>query len=82
MKNEQQPAYPCMPIQDQFKRLIAPIPGMSKFELVFLEMYKLRIGYIHRTDTENITEALKNTEAYFKGLEAYYKTKEDLKIIE
>ena len=30
--NQQQPAFPCMPIQDQYNRLIAPIPGMSKLE--------------------------------------------------
>jgi hypothetical protein len=36
--NEKQPAFPCFPIQDQFQRLIAPIPGMSK-----LEYYSLHI---------------------------------------
>jgi hypothetical protein len=37
--NEQQPAFPCMPIQDQFNRLIAPIPGMSKLEYFTLIIY-------------------------------------------
>ena len=29
---------PCMPIQDQFGRLVAPIPGMSKYEYVLLQI--------------------------------------------
>lgn len=32
------PALPCMPIQDQFGRLVAPIPGMSKYEYVLLQI--------------------------------------------
>jgi hypothetical protein len=32
------PALPCMPIQDQFGRLVAPIPGMSKYEYVLLNI--------------------------------------------
>jgi hypothetical protein len=32
------PAMPCMPIQDQFGRLVAPIPGMSKYEYVLLQI--------------------------------------------
>jgi hypothetical protein len=37
--NENNPAFPCMPIQDQFNRLIAPIPGMSKLEYFTLNIY-------------------------------------------
>lgn len=32
------PAFPVMPVQDQFGRLIAPIPGMTKYEHVLLSI--------------------------------------------
>jgi hypothetical protein len=32
------PAFPCMPVQDQFGRLVAPIPGMTKYEQVLLQI--------------------------------------------
>ena len=34
-----QPAYPVVPLQDNFKRLIVPIPGLSKLEYFALEIY-------------------------------------------
>ena len=34
-----QPAYPVVPLQDNFKRLIVPIPGLSKLEHFALEIY-------------------------------------------
>ena len=34
-----QPAYPVVPLQDNFKRLIVPIPGLSKLEHYALEIY-------------------------------------------
>jgi hypothetical protein len=34
-----QPAYPIVPLQDNFKRLIVPIPGISKLEHFALEIY-------------------------------------------
>jgi hypothetical protein len=34
-----QPAYPVVPLQDGFKRLIVPIPGISKLEHFALEIY-------------------------------------------
>ena len=38
-----QPAYPVVPLQDNFKRLIVPIPGLSKLEHYALEIYKAKI---------------------------------------
>lgn len=38
-----QPAYPVVPLQDNFKRLIVPIPGISKLEHFALEIYKAKI---------------------------------------
>lgn len=44
MSNLTQPAYPVVPLQDNFKRLVVPIPGLSKFEHFALEIYKARIS--------------------------------------
>jgi len=43
MSNLTQPAYPVVPLQDNFKRLVVPIPGISKFEHFALEIYKARL---------------------------------------
>ena len=43
MNNLIQPAYPVVPLQDNFKRLIVPIPGLSKLEHYALEIYKAKI---------------------------------------
>ena len=32
------PAFPVMPVQDQFGRLVAPIPGLTKYEHVLLSI--------------------------------------------
>ena len=42
-----QPAFPIMPIQDNFKRLIVPVPGLNKLEHFALEFYKV---YKQNTD--------------------------------
>jgi hypothetical protein len=44
MNNLTQPAYPVVPLQDNFKRLVVPIPGLSKFEHFALEIYKVRLS--------------------------------------
>ena len=44
MNNLTQPAYPVVPLQDNFKRLIVPIPGLSKLEHFALEIYKARMS--------------------------------------
>ena len=43
MNNLTQPAYPIMPLQDNFKRLVVPVPGISKLEHFALEIYKARL---------------------------------------
>jgi GTPase Era involved in 16S rRNA processing len=43
MNNLTQPAYPVVPLQDNFQRLIVPIPGISKIEHFALEIYKAKI---------------------------------------
>ena len=44
MTNLTQPAFPIMPIQDNFKRLIVPVPGLTKLEHFALEIYKARMS--------------------------------------
>ena len=52
MNNLTQPAYPVVPLQDNFKRLVVPIPGLSKFEHFALEIYKTRL--LNNIDDSNI----------------------------
>ena len=40
MSNLTQPAFPVVPLQDNFKRLIVPVPGLNKLEHFALELYK------------------------------------------
>ena len=51
MNNLTQPAYPVVPLQDNFKRLVVPIPGLSKLEHYALELYK---SYKNNADEEEI----------------------------
>ena len=52
-----QPAYPVMPLQDNFQRLVVPVAGVSKLELFALEIYKCYI--INNSDgTDDITELM------------------------
>ena len=37
-KNREQPAFPCMPLQDSMGRLVAPFPGLTKYEEVLLRI--------------------------------------------
>ena len=52
MNNLTQPAYPVVPLQDNFKRLVVPIPGLSKFEHFALEIYKAKLS--NNIDDSNI----------------------------
>ena len=52
MNNLTQPAYPVVPLQDNFKRLVVPIPGLSKLEHFALEIYKARLS--NNIDDSNI----------------------------
>ena len=52
MNNLTQPANPVVPLQDNFKRLVVPIPGLSKFEHFALEIYKARLS--NNIDDSNI----------------------------
>jgi hypothetical protein len=59
MNNLTQPAYPVVPLQDNFKRLVVPIAGLSKLELFALELYK---SYKNNQDEDD--SAIANQEEY------------------
>ena len=59
MSNLTQPAYPVVPLQDNFKRLVVPIPGLSKLEHFALELYKS-----YKIDTDENEIAILNQEEY------------------
>jgi hypothetical protein len=52
-----QPAYPVMPLQDNFQRLVVPVAGLSKVELFALEIFKCTL--VNNTDsTDDIVELM------------------------
>jgi hypothetical protein len=55
-----QPAYPVMPLQDNFQRLVVPIAGLSKVELFALEIFKCTL--VNNTDsTDDINELMNHS---------------------
>jgi hypothetical protein len=59
MSNLTQPAYPVVPLQDNFKRLVVPIPGLSKFEHFALEIYKAKLSNnLENTNAELMTDSI------------------------
>jgi hypothetical protein len=55
-----QPAYPVMPLQDNFKRLVVPVAGLSKVELFALEIFKCTL--VNNTDgTDDIAELMNHS---------------------
>jgi len=54
-KNANQPAFPCLPIQDKFNQLIVPVPGMSKLEHFVLEIYKVHLQNAANTNILPLT---------------------------
>ena len=57
MNNLTQPAYPVMPLQDTFKRLVVPVAGINKLELFSLEIFKCYM--VNNADgTDNVNELM------------------------
>jgi len=57
MNTYTQPAYPVMPLQDNFKRLVVPVAGVSKLELFALEIFKCYM--VNNSDgTDDINELM------------------------
>lgn len=84
-ENKKQPALPCVPVQDNLGRIVAPIPGLNKEEFVFLHLLS---AVIHNKENklgigpekhEDIRTAKRYTDLYFEAIE---KTEnKDLQII-
>jgi hypothetical protein len=69
--NLQNPAFPCMPIQDNLGRLVAPIPGMTKFEYAVLQIVcakDSRDSYATISDRTMVKEAIDLVNEIFKQL--------------
>jgi len=60
-QNLNAPAFPCVPIQDNFGRLIAAIPGITKLEYFALKIYCNK-------DTSKVTMSVEAWDTYFKNL--------------
>jgi hypothetical protein len=73
-QNLKAPAFPCVPIQDNFGRLIAAIPGITKLEYFTLKIWSCR----DILDIETYEEAIQEAELLLNELEKYQnKTDED-----
>ena len=74
------PAYPCMPIKDEFGRIIAAIPGFTKYEQVLLSIVcakESNSGAYKDTPSMIMKEAQILTDEYFKTLQKLQDAKED-----
>jgi len=69
--NLQNPAFPCMPIQDNLGRLIAPIPGMTKYEYAVLQIICAKESsnsYATISDRTMVKEAIELVNEIFNQL--------------
>lgn len=74
------PAFPCVPIQDNFGRLIAAIPGMTKLEYFTLKIWSCK----NDLDIETYQEAIDDAVNLLNELEKYQNKqdeKTDIKIL-
>jgi len=78
------PAFPVMPVQDQFGRLIAPIPGLTKYEHVLLQILCAKESQNNKSNI-GISTLLKECEVltneYFLTLEKIENEKETSPVI-
>jgi hypothetical protein len=76
------PALPCMPIQDSLGRLTAPIPGFTKYQYVVLEIYKELINKVYNDHDSEFTSdgvmlvACEMADTYFNILNQYHARQE------
>jgi hypothetical protein len=74
MNNLTQPAYPVVPLQDNFKRLIVPIPGISKIEHFALEIYKAKtINNLDKLDIELMDISIEQAMTFLEKLDVKIK---------
>jgi len=78
MSNLTQPAYPVVPLQDNFKRLVVPIPGLSKFEHFALEIYKAKLSNnLENSNAELMTDSIIDAIDLLNKIEEKTKTLEN-----
>ena len=74
------PAYPCMPIKDEFGRIIAAIPGFTKYEQVLLSILCAKESQNNKSNL-GVSTLLKEcqilADEYFLTLEKLQNAKED-----
>jgi hypothetical protein len=69
--NLKNPAFPCMPIQDNLGRLVAPIPGFTKYEYSVLQIVAAKDAgnsYATISDRTMVKEAIELVNEIFKQL--------------
>lgn len=78
------PAFPIMPVQDNFGRLMAPIPGLTKYEHVLLEILCAKESQNNKSNI-GISTLLKEctilADEYFLTLEKLQDEKENSPVI-
>lgn len=78
------PAFPVMPVQDQFGRLVAPIPGLTKYEHVLLQILCAKESQNNKSNL-GISTLLKEctilADEYFLTLEKIENAKENTPVI-
>lgn len=67
-KQKTDPAFPCLPMNDNFGRMIVPVPGMSKYEIVLKDFICVLMQRPYDSELTVINAAQDMTEAYFKHL--------------
>ena len=78
MSNLTQPAYPVVPLQDNFKRLVVPIPGLSKFEHFALEIYKAKLSNnLENSNAELMSDSINDAINLLNLIELQTKTIEN-----
>jgi hypothetical protein len=74
------PAFPCMPVRDDFGRIIAAIPGLTKYEHVLLSILCAKESQNNKSNI-GVSTLLKECEVlaneYFLTLEKLQNAKED-----
>ena len=75
MNNLTQPAYPVVPLQDNFHRMIVPVPGLSKLEHFALEIFKSRLSNnIDDSSIELMNYSINDAEEFLHKIEKKTKT--------
>jgi hypothetical protein len=75
MNNLTQPAYPVVPLQDNFHRMIVPVPGLSKLEHFALEIFKSRLSNnIDDSSIELMNYSIDDAEEFLHKIEKKIKT--------